>query len=77
MKRIPIIKASQLALLDPVEIIEGYFDGKKGELEPGDNRSYSYWHGWRNGNSDRTGKLDTAQRELSKDYVNEMRKQNG
>lgn len=40
---------SELADLDGAELLEGYHDGRAGEPEPGDNRSLSYWHGWRNG----------------------------
>ena len=49
MNRIPITRAHQLDDLDPEEMIEGYWDGKNGEPEPGNNRSFAHWHGWRNG----------------------------
>lgn len=39
----------ELESLNDEEVIEGYFDGLKNEPEPGNNRSKSYWHGWRNG----------------------------
>lgn len=35
--------------LDDAELLEGYWDGFKGEPEPGGNRSDSYYHGWANG----------------------------
>lgn len=38
------------------EIIEGYFDGRKSDLDElpkGSNRSEGYKHGWRNGRDDR------------------------
>jgi ribosome modulation factor len=35
------------------EMLQGYWSGLKGEPEPGDNRSYSFKHGWRNGRDDR------------------------
>lgn len=54
--------------MDDDEIFEGYRDGFKNEPEPGNNRSFSYWHGWRNGRADRTGEADAAQRELARDY---------
>ena len=47
--RIPIRTAAELDLLDDAEVQEGYWDGRSNEPEPGDNRSLSYWHGWRNG----------------------------
>ncbi|WP_327210847.1 hypothetical protein [Rhizobium leguminosarum] len=40
------------------DMIEGYFDGKKSDLDElpkGSNRSDSYKHGWRNGRDDRKG----------------------
>jgi hypothetical protein len=37
---------------DEEDLLEGYFDGRRGDPEPGDNRSLAYWHGWRNGMSD-------------------------
>lgn len=35
------------------EMLEGYWDGLRGEPEPGANRSHSYRHGWKNGRDDR------------------------
>lgn len=35
------------------EMLAGYWDGWRGEPEPGANRSNSYRHGWRNGRDDR------------------------
>ncbi|MFD1330773.1 hypothetical protein ACFQ4O_02045 [Methylopila musalis] len=49
MSRQPIINAPDLSELDEAEVLEGYMDGRAGDPEPGDNRSLSYWHGWRNG----------------------------
>lgn len=46
---LPVRTAADLATLDDDEIVEGYRDGLRGEPEPGNNRSRSYWHGWRNG----------------------------
>lgn len=40
------------------EIVEGYFDGRKSDLDElpeGSNRSDGYKHGWRNGRDDRKG----------------------
>lgn len=71
--RIPVTTLADLATLDEGEIIEGYWDGFHGELEPGNNRSRSYWHGWRNGAVD--GKhmtKDDAQAALCREYVRSM-----
>lgn len=48
----PVRTLSDLLTLDGDEISEGYIDGFHGEPEPGNNRSRSYWHGWRNGACD-------------------------
>ena len=45
----PVRTVADLATLDYVEMREGYFDAVEGLPEPGNNRSRSYWHGWRNG----------------------------
>lgn len=50
--RLPISTASQLAVLDQSEIVEGYTDGFAGE-RCGDNRSTAYWHGWSNAQRDK------------------------
>lgn len=68
--RIPIRTAAALALLDETEIVEGYHDGLAGEPEPGDNRSQSYWHGWRNGMADKNRiPIDDAMRQLAHEIV--------
>ncbi|AZO79614.1 MULTISPECIES: hypothetical protein [unclassified Bosea (in: a-proteobacteria)] len=56
--REPVTSLMDLALLDDDEMAEGYQDGAGG-LPCGDNRSRSYWHGWRNGARDR-GHRDRA-----------------
>lgn len=56
---------AELDALDTDELLEGYWDGRAGEPEPGHNRSLAYWHGWRNGAVDfghRQG--DAEQRQL-------------
>jgi len=65
--RDPVTTQAELATLDSNEIVEGYRDGKAGEPEPGDNRSKSYCHGWRNGQNDRAGTSDAAQIQLIQD----------
>lgn len=64
-EREPVTSPEELALLDSAEIVEGYLDGFNGDAEPGDNRSKSYWHGWRNGAGDRNRTVDAAQRKLA------------
>jgi hypothetical protein len=68
--RVPITKAAALDALDDEELIDGYRDGLHGEPEPGDNRSLSYWHGWRNGMIDsKRLPSDAASMALAKDAV--------
>lgn len=45
----PVTTLADLATLDNVEVMEGYWYGFEGWPEPGNNRSRSFWHGWRNG----------------------------
>lgn len=72
--RIPITMAHQLNDIDDTECMQGYWDGKDNEPPPGDNRSYSYWHGYRNGQADGGHKpIDAAQRALAKDVVEKRR----
>lgn len=49
--REPVLTLMDLAKLDEAEMQEGYADCREG-LPCGDNRSRSYWHGWRNGSRD-------------------------
>jgi len=49
IKRFPVMTLEELDTLNSDDVIEGYFDGRANEPEPGGNRSKSYWHGWRNG----------------------------
>lgn len=72
MTREPVTTTDELALLDGDEIIEGYRDGRRGEPEPGDNRSKAYWHGWRNGAVDGGHReKDAAQAELARNVLRE------
>lgn len=71
--RTPVTTLAELDALDEAEMVEGYQDGFAGEPEPGDNRSKSYWHGWRNGHSDRSHKSDAAQHALAKAVVRRSR----
>jgi hypothetical protein len=68
--RDPITDPAELDGLDDADLLEGYRDGRAGEPEPGDNRSISYWHGWRNGAADGGHRpIDAAQRELARAMV--------
>lgn len=70
----PVRTVVELNMLDQDEITEGYRDGRDGEPEPGNNRSRSYWHGWRNGAADgRHRENDDAQRELARDCLRHAR----
>lgn len=63
----PVTTLADLDALDGAEIVEGYRAGFAGEPEPGNNRSRSYWHGWRNGSVDgRHREKDAAQAELAR-----------
>jgi len=67
--RAPVRTVAELATLDDDEMVEGYRDGYGGEPEPGGNRSKAYWHGWRNGASDRNHTADEAQHALAREIV--------
>lgn len=68
--RLPIRKKRLLEHLDDAEVLEGYRDGSKNDPEPHSNRSYSYWHGWRNGMVDGGYKTkDKSQQALAHDYI--------
>lgn len=73
--RMPISSVEQLDALDLNEIIEGYWSGRDGEREPGNNRSISFWHGWRNGMAD-SGRMpiDAHMRQLAHEVVEKGRK---
>jgi len=74
-ERTPITTALELKALQDAEMIQGYRDGFAGEPEPGDNRSFSYWHGWRNGAVDGGHRQkDYAQAMLAHDVLNPSEK---
>lgn len=69
IERIPITSAEQLNMLDTDEIVEGYLDGRNNE-PCGNNRSTSFWHGWRNGRVDGGhAQKDNAQSMLAHDVL--------
>ena len=49
----PVSTVAELSLLDDQEMVEGYLSGLDGTAEPGSDKSKSFWHGWRNGMSDK------------------------
>lgn len=70
----PVTTLTDLDTLDDVEVVEGYHDGRSGSGEPGNNRSRSYWHGWRNGRVDGHHQpKDAAQAELAHEYLRRER----
>lgn len=72
-ERFIVSTMDQLSRLDPEEIMEGYRDGFNGEPEPGNNRSDSYYHGWRNGRVDGGyAPSDWAQMALARECVKGM-----
>lgn len=69
LRRVPVSNMATLEALNSDEIQEGYRDGFDGE-PCGDNRSRSYWHGWRNGMMDKGRiKSDWASQALAHEYV--------
>lgn len=48
----PVLTMEDLLTLDVAELAEGYRDGRANAPAPGNNRTRSYWHGWRNGRCD-------------------------
>jgi len=72
-RRLPVADLLTLSLLDDAEIEEGYHDGRE-NFPCGENRSRSYWHGWRNGMMDgRHMDGDWASRELAHLYLDKLR----
>lgn len=76
MLRLPLKNTNLLNALDNEELKEGYFDGLNNEPEPNDNRSYSYWHGWRNGMVDGGHRVvDKFQKKLARDFIAQHKEQ--
>jgi hypothetical protein len=69
LRRHPVSTMADLERLDNAEVQEGYRDGHEG-LPCGDNRSRSYWHGWRNGMIDtKRIESDWASQMLAGEYI--------
>lgn len=65
--KVPVTDPADLDALDEDEIVAGYRSAAKDDPEPGGNHSRAFWHGWRNGMSDRRFREpDAAQRELAR-----------
>jgi len=71
--RRPVATLEDLETLNSDEVMEGYRDGMRNE-RCGDNRSRSFWHGWKNGMTD-FGHMerDWASAELARRYVEKSR----
>lgn len=74
-ERIPVVTVEDLDTLDHAEVLEGYADGREG-FPCGENRSRSYWHGWKNGMID-TRRMDpTVETQLlARSYLAHLRLQ--
>lgn len=69
----PVTTMRELALLDGDEVAAGYVAGMRGEPEPGNLRSRSFHHGWRNGAVDGGYReKDSAQAALAADVCARM-----
>jgi len=66
----PVRTKADLDLLEDEDMVAGYISGLNGDDEPGNDKSRSYWHGWRNGRSDRGfTPVDDAQKQLAREIV--------
>lgn len=56
------------------DVVDGYRAGYRGESEPGNDKSRSFFHGWRNGRVDGGhDKIDARQTEFARAWVARMR----
>ena len=61
----PVETKADLDCLDDEEMVAGYREGWDCATEPGSAKSRSYWHGWRNAQTDRgRAPVDIAQQRL-------------
>ncbi len=66
----PVETVADLGLLDEDEIVRGYREGCGCAVEPGSDKSRSYWHGWRNAQTDKgRAPVDIYQQRLVAQYV--------
>ena len=70
----PVTTFDDLDGLDHDQMVEGYLSARRGDPEPGANRSRSYWHGWRCRMMD-FGELqiDSRHRNLVREYLARQR----
>jgi ribosome modulation factor len=70
----PLSSVRDLDVIDESECVAGYRAGLHGEPEPGNDKSKSYWHGWRNGMMDK-GRMpiDAPARNLATEFVRRQR----
>lgn len=68
-ERRPVTTTDDLDTLEDAGVLEGYGDGREG-FPCGENRSRSYWHGWRNGMID-SGRMEmpAETRILARAYI--------
>ena len=72
IERVPIDTASQLQFLDNTQVLAGYLAGLQYSPLPPLDCSYSYWHGWRNGQVDGGWmQKDEAQAALAHDVLSQ------
>lgn len=66
----PVETKADLDCLDDDEILAGYMAGLGNCKEPGSDKSRSYWHGWRNAQTDRgLAPFDEFQQRLVRDVL--------
>lgn len=66
----PVRTKIDLDGLDENEMVSGYLAGQENSPEPGNDKSRSYWHGWRNGMVDFGHmKIDSAMAQLAREVV--------
>jgi hypothetical protein len=72
----PVETLAELLELDVEEIVAGHLSAKRGDPEPGGNRSRAFHHGWRTRMMD-LGEIEVpgAHRRLVRDYLAHRREQ--
>lgn len=76
-QREPVRTCQDLETLNDAEVLEGYWEGRQNG-PCGDNRSRSFWHGWRNGMIDgHHMQKDDAASALAREFVAHKREARG
>ena len=71
----PVSTKKDLCLLDMDDVLAGYRSGLDSDSEPGSDKSKGFWHGWRNGVSDRgLAPIDEDQRQLAEELYGPQRR---